>query len=361
MRNLFLALALFMTPAVFCTECVPFIRGDADQDGDVDGADAGAIQDCIDNGNCPTRLDACDWNDDGIVDGADVLAAVMFSYGQGAGPAAPFPGYGQDPTEDWLDRCCGPFPVLPYTYNHSWKAANGICNPFDIGWDIKTATWNYPVQSNTFTGCQFHWEMYTDCSNDDQHCNYGEYMAGISSPTFTIEQLEKDIKNPYLSMMYIYQISIAEPACYVPLTKQDTQINQVYFAGPIIHTITLVNAYDPTKTYDIEIQWDFFSGIEYTASPDGQSIVINESWGEGQIGGANLYAPLDDIILSTVATMQDPPNECDELKVTAWHVQSPAAVFRPARELPGMQNWSVDVSPKEQADWQYYGGFLMGF
>ncbi len=84
---------------------VPFIRGDGNQDGAVNIADAigilgGLFDSSIPPGPC---ADADDSNDDGGVNIADAIYTLFFLFAQGPAPQAPHPALGSDPTPDSLD------------------------------------------------------------------------------------------------------------------------------------------------------------------------------------------------------------------------------------------------------------------
>ena len=93
-----------------CVEaCLPlldaaFIRGDANQDGDIDIADTHCIlAHLFERGTAPLCLDAADTNDDGDYDIADAVGVVIHLFGGGAPLPAPFAECGPDETEDGLD------------------------------------------------------------------------------------------------------------------------------------------------------------------------------------------------------------------------------------------------------------------
>lgn len=93
----------------------PFVRGDCNNDGALNHADAVMVYTYLFNPSdlevfarvalCP---DAADANDDGQVDLADGSYIMMYLYAQGPLPPTPFPGVGQDLTED--DLYCYPRP-----------------------------------------------------------------------------------------------------------------------------------------------------------------------------------------------------------------------------------------------------------
>ena len=83
-----------------------FVRGDANQDTNIDLADALFVADYLfANGAVPPCLDAADVNDDGVHDISDPLYLIRHLFIVGSPPPpAPFPTAGPDPT--FLD----PFP-----------------------------------------------------------------------------------------------------------------------------------------------------------------------------------------------------------------------------------------------------------
>ncbi len=84
----------------------PFVRGDADDNAQIDPADAIALLRFLFARGLPPRCpDAVDINDDGRVDIGDPLCLLRFLWARGRYPAAPFPAAGQDPTEDRLPPC----------------------------------------------------------------------------------------------------------------------------------------------------------------------------------------------------------------------------------------------------------------
>lgn len=81
---------------------VDFIRGDGNQDGTVDVADAVAsLAYQFDQGPGPC-LDAHDVNDDGVLNIADPVQLLAFIFSGGPPPLAPYPNPGVDPTPDSL-------------------------------------------------------------------------------------------------------------------------------------------------------------------------------------------------------------------------------------------------------------------
>ena len=91
--------------AIVVEEALPgYIRGDANQDGMVDIADAIVILGYLfgggSDGGCLSALDA---NDDGSADVADAVAVLSHLFSQGGPLLPPFPDCGVDPTADTLE------------------------------------------------------------------------------------------------------------------------------------------------------------------------------------------------------------------------------------------------------------------
>ena len=89
--------------AASCTSFVgqiPFVRGDANQNGSVNLADAIFGLAYLFQGQQATCLDAIDVNDNGAVNIADVIALLAYLFSGGPEPAVPFPTAGNDPTLD---------------------------------------------------------------------------------------------------------------------------------------------------------------------------------------------------------------------------------------------------------------------
>ncbi len=83
-----------------------FIRGDCDNDGEVNIADAFEALGYLFQGesieNCPG---ACDYDDDGWVTIADVIAVLVYQFQGGSPPAQPFPDPGPDNTDGQAQEC----------------------------------------------------------------------------------------------------------------------------------------------------------------------------------------------------------------------------------------------------------------
>ena len=86
-----------------------FARGDSNGDGTVNIADAIATLGFLFGGaEAPQCLDSADANDDGGLNIADAIATLGFLFGGGGDLPPPFPGCGNDPTEDTLLDCVYP-------------------------------------------------------------------------------------------------------------------------------------------------------------------------------------------------------------------------------------------------------------
>ena len=109
MKNLFTCLSIALvcmttTATAQPSDDLPFMRGDADTDNDVDLSDALKINDWVNwGGPEPVCLDAADANDSGTVTGADVTYLIAFLYSPGSPPPpSPYPDCDDDPTGDDL-------------------------------------------------------------------------------------------------------------------------------------------------------------------------------------------------------------------------------------------------------------------
>ena len=83
-----------------------FKRGDADDDGQTNIADAILVLGFLFGGGpTPTCQDAADCNDDGSVNIADAIALLGHLFGGTGNLPAPFPGCGTDDKPDTLPPC----------------------------------------------------------------------------------------------------------------------------------------------------------------------------------------------------------------------------------------------------------------
>lgn len=90
-----------------------FTRGDCNGTPSVNVADAVAIVTYLFVGTFdPPCIDACDSNDDGVVDVSDPVYLLQFLFQAGPALPEPYPACGSDPTPDALD-CAGPLPACP--------------------------------------------------------------------------------------------------------------------------------------------------------------------------------------------------------------------------------------------------------
>ena len=91
---------------------IPFRRGDADADGDLDLDDGVTmISHRTPGGLVPPCFKAADANDDGSVNVTDVVHLLSILFRSGPALPAPFMECGLDPTADELS--CKSFPVCP--------------------------------------------------------------------------------------------------------------------------------------------------------------------------------------------------------------------------------------------------------
>ena len=85
---------------------VIILRADANDDEEVDVADAIWILSHLFNGGPPSPCpDSADANDDGQIDVADPIAILYTLFGSSDQIAAPYPARGSDPTPDALGPC----------------------------------------------------------------------------------------------------------------------------------------------------------------------------------------------------------------------------------------------------------------
>ncbi|MDE0959926.1 MAG: right-handed parallel beta-helix repeat-containing protein [Planctomycetota bacterium] len=83
-----------------------FIRGDCNNSGDLDLADAISALDYIFSGaSLAGCRDACDYDDDGWISIADVISGLVYFYQSGSPPAPPFPTPGPDTTATQSQNC----------------------------------------------------------------------------------------------------------------------------------------------------------------------------------------------------------------------------------------------------------------
>lgn len=95
-----------------CSGGPQFVRSDANADGLSDISDPISLLGYVfSGGTAPPCLKAADANDDGAVNIADAVAMLEVLFAGGVTPPAPFPGCGEDPTDDTLT--CDSFPACP--------------------------------------------------------------------------------------------------------------------------------------------------------------------------------------------------------------------------------------------------------
>ncbi|MCA8961393.1 MAG: hypothetical protein KDC38_12805 [Planctomycetes bacterium] len=90
---------------------VEFVRGDANQDGTIDVADAVTELGALFLGETTSCWSALDANDDGSANVADVVALLAYAFDGASNPPSPFPGCGDDPSDDPLT--CSAFAGCP--------------------------------------------------------------------------------------------------------------------------------------------------------------------------------------------------------------------------------------------------------
>jgi len=88
---------------------VPFLRGDPNEDKNIDIADPVLILGYLFGGKDLLCLDSADVNDDGSINIADAIRILGFLFSDSPAPSPPFPDPGLDPTPDELD--CGEYPL----------------------------------------------------------------------------------------------------------------------------------------------------------------------------------------------------------------------------------------------------------
>ena len=115
--------AVVVIAALYGSICsaVPFIRGDANQDGNIDLADAVSCLTYLFGGGSSTCTLALDANDDGQLNIADPIMLLGYLFAGGAPPTSPFPDCGEVPDTGDLSclffnpDVCPPPPVLEIT------------------------------------------------------------------------------------------------------------------------------------------------------------------------------------------------------------------------------------------------------
>src|SRR5688572_25708943 len=100
-RSLVVSLAV-MLPAIESTLAAdPFTRGDVDQSGRIAIVDAVRIlEKLFQGGDAISCEDAADVDDDGSLTVTDPISLLEMLFRGRLPPQAPFPGCGEDPTED---------------------------------------------------------------------------------------------------------------------------------------------------------------------------------------------------------------------------------------------------------------------
>lgn len=90
-----------------------FSRGDANEDGTLNIADANFILAALFSGGAaPSNPDSADVDDNGNTDISDPVYLMNYLFQSGVPPAPPFPGYGFDPTLDPVNSNCNNIPHI---------------------------------------------------------------------------------------------------------------------------------------------------------------------------------------------------------------------------------------------------------
>lgn len=115
---------------------VPFCRGDANGDEQVDVSDAVFVLLYLFEGSATLRcLDSADVNDDGDLDVADAVYHLGYLFTGGPAPRLPFPDMGTDPTDqDQLDCASYPGGMDVDSVQISILFANYAGGPSDADW-----------------------------------------------------------------------------------------------------------------------------------------------------------------------------------------------------------------------------------
>lgn len=111
MKRIVCLFALLLTSSLAAEECADcvFLRGDANNNGGLDTADASYITNWLfGTGPTPTNLDAADTDDDGTNQLNDAIYITNYLHLGGPQPPFPFPAAGLDVTGDALQNDCSP-------------------------------------------------------------------------------------------------------------------------------------------------------------------------------------------------------------------------------------------------------------
>ena len=104
--------AAYIYNLAVCLADQTFLRGDCNDDGNIDIADpVFLLNELFSMGDPANCDDACDMNDDGLKDIGDPVYGLSALFSDGPPPPAPNPSCGIDPTPDTLD--CGSFAGCP--------------------------------------------------------------------------------------------------------------------------------------------------------------------------------------------------------------------------------------------------------
>lgn len=95
----------YVSATVHVDAQAPFLRGDANNDGRVDLSDPIAVLLHLFDTNPLSCPDAADANDDGDLNLGDPVFLLGYLFAEEQAPSAPWPGCGEDPTDDDLAPC----------------------------------------------------------------------------------------------------------------------------------------------------------------------------------------------------------------------------------------------------------------
>ena len=176
-----------------------FVRGDANDDGDVDMADAVyTLAWLFVGGKEPPCQISADVNDDGAIDIADPMSLLTYLFLGTRPPAGPFPEPGTDPTPHGLS-CGDEETATGDTYR---MGVLKITDPGRLGsflctlsTDPKTGRRTLDCQTINMTVVQGktvlgHWQLYLDPLTDKPCCNYQAPCCGPDVPGCPCELLD---------------------------------------------------------------------------------------------------------------------------------------------------------------------------
>ena len=154
-------------------ETTPFVRGDANVDGQVDLSDAGTMLAFLFlGGDDPDCQDAADVDDSGEVEISDAMKLLNSLFLGGSPPAAPYPSCGLDSTEDELNCSATNCAPEPYTHDGFFLGSPEFSVCFlgmfgDCQADVVPAGTESCVRTNAFFSVNFClWEVSAEAAAD---------------------------------------------------------------------------------------------------------------------------------------------------------------------------------------------------